>query len=109
MNEYVVEIAPQAQEQMDEIAQYIKIDLHSPASSAALMKKLAEEIRSLSLFPARVALMKEEWGQRLGIHRLPVKKHLIYFTIDEEAHRVRVFAVLYGKRDLLQQLLGLDL
>ena len=51
MNPYIIEITPQAGQQMDEIAQYIKVVLRSPGASAALMRKLRKEIASLALSP----------------------------------------------------------
>lgn len=109
MNPYIIEITPQAGQQMDEIAQYIKVVLHSPGASAALMRKLRKEIASLALFPARIALIDEPCGQRLEIRRLPVKNHLVYFRIDEEAHKVYIEAVVCGGRDQWQQILKMDL
>ena len=109
MNEYRIDITPEAQANINEIIQYIRVALKAPKSAASLLKKLKEGIASLAAFPARVAPMEEEFGQRLGIRKLPVKKYLIYFRIDEDTHRVLILAVVYGGRDQWQQLLEMDL
>ena len=54
-------------------------------------------------------MIDEPCGQRLEIRRLPVKNHLVYFRIDEEAHKVYIEAVVYGGRDQWQQILKMDL
>ncbi len=73
------------------------------------MRKLRKEIASLALFPARIALIDEPCGRRLEIRRFPVKNHLVYFRIDEKAHKIYIEAVVYGGRDQLQQILKMDL
>lgn len=109
MNEYRIDITPEAQENINEIIQYIRVARKAPQSAAALLKKLKEGIASLAIFPARVALIEEKFGQRFGIRKLSVKNYLIYFRIYEEAHKVLVLAVVYGGRDQGQQLLKMDL
>lgn len=109
MNEYFVNITPEAQQEINEIIQYIRITLNSPQSAASLLEKLKSEIASLAAFPSRIALTTEEPWRSYGIRKLLVKKHLVYFWVEEEAHTVHVTAVIYGGRDQLQQLLGMNL
>lgn len=103
-DDYVVKITMQAQEQMQEITRYIAYSLQAPETALRMLDTLEKEIASLSRFPNRIALTEEEPWRSYGIHKMPIKNYLIYFWIDEAAHKVQVIAVVYGKRDQMQQL-----
>lgn len=103
-NDYIVKITAQAQEQMGEIARYIAYNLQAPDTALRMLDTLEKEIASLSRFPNRIALTEEEPWHSYGIHKMSVKNYLIYFWIDEAVHKVQVTAVVYGKRDQMQQL-----
>lgn len=55
-------------------------------------------------FPHRITLVNDEPWHSKGIRRLPVKNFFIYFWIDEDNMKVQITAVIYSKRDQLQQL-----
>ena len=69
-----------------------------------MLDTLEREIASLTRFPKRVPLTEEEPWRSQGIHKLPVKNHLVYFWVDEVAKMVQVTAAIYGRRDQRQQL-----
>lgn len=74
-----------------------------------MLDTLAEEIFSLDQFPYRAPLTEEEPWHSQGVHALTVKNFLIYFWVDEEAKKVQVMGIVYGRRDQRHQLSGLDL
>ncbi len=91
---YIVKITTQAEEQLQAIVKYIDIE---------------NSISSLSQFPQRVALTEEEPWRSTGIHKMPVKNFPVYFWIDEENSKVQVTAVIYGRRDQINQLSQMDM
>jgi toxin ParE1/3/4 len=74
-----------------------------------MLDTLAEEIFTLDQFPYRAPLTKEEPWHSQGVHALTVKNFLVYFWVDEEAKKVQVMGIVYGRRDQRHQLSGLDL
>lgn len=108
-NDYVVKVTDQAAEQLQEITYYIAYNLQAPDSARRLLDALESEIASLSEMPSRIALMQDEPWHSHGIHRMPVGSFLVYFWIDEAAMRVLVTAVIYGKRDQVQQLHNMNI
>ena len=106
---YQVKLTKQAQEQLREIFSYIRYTLQAPETAMKMLNTLETEIASLSRFPARVPLTEEEPWHSQGIHKFPVKNYLVYFRIDEDRKTVQVIAVIYGRRDQRQQLLGTHL
>ncbi len=108
-DDYIVKITAQAQEQMRDITRYIAYSLQALDTALRMLDTLEKEIASLSRFPNRIVLTEEEPWHSYGIHKMPVKNYLIYFWIDETMHKVQVTAVVYGKRDQMQQLSQMSL
>ena len=106
---YIVKITSQAEEQMQEIIHYIIHELKAPDAALHLLDALEASFTSLVDFPQRVALIDEEPWHTNGIRRLPVKKFLVYFWIDENNMKVQVTAIIYEKRDQLHQLSQMDM
>ena len=109
MDEYKVKITPQASAQMLEIFSYISNTLKEPLTAERLLDELQKRILSLDTMPRRVALVDEEPWRSYGIHKMPVKNFLVYFWVNEEQKEVHITAVIYGKRDQLEQLKQTDI
>lgn len=101
---YFVKVTEQAQEQLRSIADYIALDCQAPDAALRLLELLENKITALAQFPHRIALTEEEPWHSYGVHKMPVKNFLIYFWIDEDACKVQVIAVVYNKRDQIDQL-----
>lgn len=104
MVDYIVKITSQAEKQIQEIVHYIVHELKAPDAALHLLDALEVSFDSLTHFPHRVALIDEEPWRTNGIHRLPIKNFFVYFWIDEDNMNVQITAVIYSKRDQLQQL-----
>ena len=109
MDEYKVKITPQASEQMLEIFSYISHTLKEPVAAERLLDGLQQSILSLGTMPKRIALVDEEPWKSHGIHKLPVRNFIVYFWINEELKEVHIIAVIYGRRDQLEQLKNMDI
>ena len=104
MVEYGVKITPQASKQMLEIFDYIGNTLKEPTTAMRLLDELQKNILSLKIMPNRIALIDEEPWKSHGVHKMPVKNFIAYFLINEELKEVHIIAVIYGRRDQLEQL-----
>ena len=104
-NEYEVKVTRQALEQMREIVHYISYDLMSPAAA----DKLESAIKKLAIFPKRHSLIQEEPWKSEGIRKIIVSNFLVYFWVDDECSKVQVTAVIYNKRDQINQLSDLNM
>lgn len=75
-------------------------------------KQALEQMRAimeLSALPQRYSLIDEEPWRSEGIRKPVVKNFLIYYWIDNECNKVQVTAVIYSKRDQIEQLKNMDL
>ena len=106
---YTVKITQPAEEQLREIADYIRFTLQVPGTAVKMLDTLAKEIASLELFPNRVPLTEEEPWHTQELHKFPVKNFLVYFWVDEKAKKVQVTGIIYGRRNQRHQLFNLDM
>lgn len=107
MNEYSVNITAQAKEHLLGIGKYIAWELKAPKTAEALIDLIEENILALNILPNRYPLTEEEPWHTEGVHRMPVKNFLVYYVVLDEAQRVEVIAVIYGRRDQRQALTDL--
>lgn len=107
--EYSVRITDYALEQLQEIQRYIAFSLQAPDTAARWREKLKKELGTLSCFPNRVPLTKEEPWHSEGIHKMIIGNYLAYFWISEEDREVWVTSVVYGRRDQKRQLTEMPL
>lgn len=109
MDEYKVKITPQASTQLFEIFSYISDTLKEPVTAERFLDELKKSILSLNAMPKRFALVKKEPWRSCGVHRMPVRNFLVYFWINEEEKAVHITAVIYGRREQLEQLKQMDI
>lgn len=101
---YKVKVTRQALEQMQEITHYIAHELCTPDAAYTLLEEMENTINSLSDMPVRMSLVDEEPWRTEGVRKALVKNFIIYFWVDDENAKVQVIAVIYEKRDQLEQL-----
>ena len=109
MEEYTVALTPQAEQQLRAIVHHIAHELLEPETADALLTALEQAMASLSLLPQRAPLVEEEPWHSQNIRKLLCRNFLIYFWPDLDSHRVQILAVLYGRRDQLNQLRNLKM
>ena len=96
---YKIRIMKPAQIEMREIYRYIAVELHNPIAAAGRISLIDEAIQSLKENPARFALVRDDYLASKGYRLIPVKNHLVFYIIRENARAVSVMRVLYGRRD----------
>lgn len=106
---YEVKITNQAREQMSEIIDYISQELFAPDAANNLLNKMEKSILALREFPEKNQLIDEEPWRTEGIRRIIVDNFLVYYWIDKAEKRIQVIAVIYSKRDQLEQLKNMKL
>ena len=72
MKQYVVRITDRALADMEEIYNYIAIQLHAPENAMGQYNRIAEAIEGLNVFPERVKLVESELEQIMGLRQLVI-------------------------------------
>lgn len=106
---YEVKITRQAQEQMAEIVDYISHELFAPVAASNLLDKMEKSILALAQFPERNQLIDEEPWKTEGIRKIVVYNFLVYYWINEVEKKVQVTAVIYSKRNQIEQLKNMEM
>ena len=101
---YEVSLSNQADSDLRSIYEYIAFDLYSPQNAEGQLNRLEEKILKLDVFPfSHPAYDREPWKSR-GLRFMPVDNYIVFFIPDEEQLIVTVIRVMYGGRDVDNQL-----
>ena len=105
MKQYKVEITREALQDMEDIYNYIAIDLLAPENAMGQYNRIADEILTLDSFPERFRIMEFEPEKSMKLRRVLVDNYSIFYTIRED--KVIVTDVLYTASDIEARLRGL--
>ena len=72
MKQYVVRITDRALADMEEIYNYIAIQLQAPENAMGQYNRIAEAIEGLNVFPERVKLVESKLEQIMGLRQLVI-------------------------------------
>lgn len=101
---FQIEIAEQADADLRGIFEYIAIKLRSVQNAAGQLDRLEQAILSLETMPERYrAYAREPWHGR-GLRVMPVDNYLVFYIPDKETGAVKVIRVMYGGRNVDEQL-----
>lgn len=98
MKQYKVEITDKALADMEEIYNYIAIQLQAPENAIGQYNRIAKVIEELDMFPEKVRLMESEQERTMGLRQLAVDNYPVFYVIENE--RVIVMRVLYSASDI---------
>ena len=103
MKQYTVRITDRALADMEEIYNYIAIQLKAPENAMKQYNRIAEAIEKLHMFPERVKLMESEPERIMGLRQLVIDNYSAFYVIEDL--EVIVTRVLYSSMDISGRLL----
>lgn len=103
MKQYVVRIIDRALADMEEIYNYIAIQLQAPENAMGQYNRIAETIEGLNVFPERVKLVESEPERIMGLRQLVIDNYSVFYVIENMD--VIVTRVLYSAMDISRRLL----
>ena len=104
MAHYKVEITKEALQDMEDIYNYIALDLLSPENAMGQYNRIADEILALDVFPQRYRIMDKKKKKNMELRRMIVDNYSVFYTI--RADKVIVIDVLYTASDIEARLRG---
>ena len=105
MEQYRVEITKETLQDMEDIYNYIAIELLSPENAIGQYNRIADEILTLDMFPQRYRIMDSEPEKQMELRRMIVDNYSVFYTISED--KVIVTDVLYTASDIEARLRGM--
>lgn len=104
MKNYKIKISNEAKIDLYSIFEYISNQLFEPKIALKTIRKIKNEIFSLSTMPERFSLVTDERLEKLGIRKVIADNYIVFYFIDKKTKLVFIIRVLYGKRDWLSLL-----
>ena len=104
MEQHKVEITKEALQDMEDIYNYIALELLSPENAMGQYNRIADEILTLDTFPQRYRIMDSEPEKQMGLRRMLVDNYSVFYTI--RGNKVIVTDVLYTASDIEARLRG---
>ncbi len=98
MKQYRVQITDKALCDMEEIYDYIAVQLQSPKVAMEQYNRIAYAIETLDTFPERVKLMETEEEYAFELRQILVDNSSVFFHIRED--RVIITNVLYSASNI---------
>ena len=101
---FEVELTERADRDLRNIFLYIAVDLQSPENADKQVKRLWNAILSLDELPERYRRYEDEPWHSRGLRILPFDNYNILYIPSLEERIVRIMTVMYGGRDISEQL-----
>jgi len=102
MKKYSVRVTDTALSDMEQIYDYIAINLNAPDTAMGQYDRIADAIESLGKMPERIKVVEFEPEKSRKIRRMNVDNYSVFFFIYGE--EVIVTSVLYSASDISNRL-----
>jgi addiction module RelE/StbE family toxin len=95
-NEFTLKLTPKAEDDLDDIFNYISTELKAENAAENLMEKIEHGIMRLKEFPLSGSRVLEEPLNLKGYRKLVIDNYIVFHIVDEVGKMVIVMRVLYG-------------
>jgi len=96
---YHIVISKPAENDLNDIVDYIAIKLRNPLAAKSLLTKITDTILILEKMPKRNALVKDERLEAQGIRKSIVENYIIFYYISVKENVFAVIRILYNRRN----------
>ena len=103
-----VDYTESARQDLRDIREYIADVLLEPVTAAKQTNRIMDAADSLDHMPFRYRLYDHEPWRSKGLRVLPVDNYLALYIPDESRNVVTIIRIVYGRRDIEQQLTETD-
>ncbi|KAB3532139.1 type II toxin-antitoxin system RelE/ParE family toxin [Alkaliphilus pronyensis] len=101
-------LTKQADNDLRVIYEYIAFTLLEPEITATQLDRIEKSILSIDEMPERFKVIeKEPWYSR-GLRQMPVDNFIVFYVSKAEDETVTVIRVMYGGRDIDNQLKNIN-
>ncbi len=104
MSQWKVVYTEQAERDLHSIFEYIAISLLEPEIVKNQSRRIMDAVAKLNKMPLRYPLHEKEPWHSKGLRFLPVDNYLVFYLPMETKTTVAVIRIMYGRRDIEEQL-----
>lgn len=99
-SKYSYRFTKKAEQDLDEILNYISVDLVNPAAAQNLGRKIFEKIDMIRMFSDSGTPVDNEFLADKTVRKLSVDNYVIYYKTYYEEKVISIIRIVYGKRNL---------
>ncbi len=97
---YSIEFSEIAINDLNDIFEYIAINLQSPQSAIKILSSIEAAISSLQIMPERYHMYDtKKWKER-NLRVMPVDNYLVFYIPTHKDLKVTIIRILYSKRNI---------
>ena len=96
---YKLKFTPKANEDLEQIYNYISEKLFAENAAHNLMEKIESSIIRLKSFPYSGSFVSDSALKGRGYHKLVVDNYIVFYLIDEIERQVVIMRILYGAQN----------
>ena len=96
---FEVHFSSAAQDDIDQIFDYISVALCSPIAAQNLMAKFQESVNTLSDFPEAFALCQEEPWILRDVRSMPIENYRLFYRVDHDKRKVDILRIFYYRQE----------
>lgn len=96
-NKFILKIFPSAQADMEQIFEFISIDLSNPSAALGQINDFEKAFDNICTFPHSCPLINNEYVKDKSLRKLIVNNYIAFYRIKE--HEIQVVRVIYGIRN----------
>lgn len=95
MLQYIIKITELAEQDLENVGDYIAYELCSPDTAVRLVRGIRMEAGTLQTFPESHELVSDPLLAEMGVRWIHFKEYNIFYTIDYDAQSVVVVRILH--------------
>ena len=96
-NKFELKIFPLAQSDIEQIFQYIAIELCNPSAAVAQIDNFEKAFDNICNFPDSCPYINNEYVKDKSLHKLVVNNYLVFYRVRD--NEVQIIRVIYGMRN----------
>lgn len=102
-------LTKRAESDLDGIVSYIAVELSNPRAASDFVDKLQISIEETRSFPKSGSPVHNEYLRAENVRKKLVGNYIVYYVPDREEKVIYVLRIVYGKRNMDEIFMELDL
>ncbi len=98
-----------AKDDLEDIFDYIAIELKNIIAARNLMKEVEKEINSICAFPEICPVVSNIYVRNLGVRKKVIKNFIMYYLPDENTKTNIIVRIVYSRRNMDEVLKNIEL
>jgi len=97
---YSIKYLPEAEQDLDSLVDFLADECSAYEAAVSLLNEIDRRIMHLAEFPYAHPLYASPMRLPIEMRYLPVKSHIVFYTVLEPAHVVEIRRVLHTRRNI---------